>query len=244
MRSASCGAPRFPSSVFLTTPTLLHPTRWDRNTYRWRAATSGAQGDGIDVLPITMDRNLFVCNYRAYFPIDNDDGSNGYVQTNNFLLWGGSKTLMGYNKHFINNSFVYVDYTPATSPAGRALGGPPRVGNGYSSCASSIASYPWRAAGLDGLQEQWWNNTCIASSPDKFFDWYECNSTHPLDGTIPFPMQRNTYLSPTADYRMHCRDTTWTLAEAQAAGVDVGSTAGALPTVDELVAMAHDRLQF
>ena len=132
---------------------------------------SGKQGDGIDVLPTVMDRNLFVCNYGALFPIDYDDGSNGYVQTNNFLLWGGTKTLMGYNKLFINNTFVYVDYTPATSPAGRALGGPPRLGNGYNSCAASIASYPWRAAGLDGLQEQWWNNTCIASSPDKFFDW-------------------------------------------------------------------------
>ena len=73
---------------------------------------------------------------------------------------------------------------------------------------------------------------------------YECNATHPLDGTIPFPMASNTYLSPNADYRMHCRDTTWTLAQAQALGVDVGSTVGALPTVDALVAMAHDRLQF
>lgn len=42
-----------------------------------------------------MDQNLFVCNYRAYFPIDNDDGSNAYVQTRNFLLWGGAKNLMG-----------------------------------------------------------------------------------------------------------------------------------------------------
>ena len=57
-------------------------------------------------------------------------------------------------------------------------------------------------------------------------------------------MASNTYLSPNADYRMHCRDTTWTLAQAQALGVDVGSTVGALPTVDALVAMAHDRLQF
>ena len=72
-----------------------------------------ADPPSTDVLPIHMDRNLFTCNYRGYFPIDNDDGSNGYVQTNNFLLWGGSKTLMGYNKHFINNTFVYVDFSPA-----------------------------------------------------------------------------------------------------------------------------------
>jgi hypothetical protein len=49
---------------------------WGRQTTRWRVATSSAQGDGVDGLPITMDRNLFTCNYRAYFPIDNDDGEN------------------------------------------------------------------------------------------------------------------------------------------------------------------------
>jgi len=135
-----------------------------------------------------MDRNLFVCNYRAYFPIDNDDGSNSYLQTNNFLLWGGSKTLMGYNKHFINNSFVYADYSPveyAETTLGlgrpseerlrRRRGGGGMLGNGYSSCASSIASYPFIEEGLDGCyqdglrggcQEQWYNNTCIVQSPD------------------------------------------------------------------------------
>jgi hypothetical protein len=57
-------------------------------------------------------------------------------------------------------------------------------------------------------------------------------------------MRGNTYLSSTSDYTMSCRSTTWTLAEAQALGVDLGSVTGALPSIDELVAMAHDRLQF
>jgi hypothetical protein len=120
-----------------------------------------------------MDRNLFICNYRAYFPIDNDDGSNSYVQTNNFLLWGGSKTLMGYNKHFINNTFVYADYSPAANGA-RKLGLTPPLGNGYGVCATSIASYPFIAMGKGGLQEQWYNNTCITSSRDAFFEWCAC----------------------------------------------------------------------
>jgi len=193
-----------------------------------------------------MDRNLFTCNYRAYFPIDNDDGSNSYLQTNNFLLWGGSKTLMGYNKHFINNTFVYVDYSPVMH-AENALGlGAPaeKLGNGYSVCATSIASAPFIAEGKEGYQEQWWNNTCIASSPDQFFQWYECNSSHPLDGTIPFPMKGNSYFSSTGDYRMNCRGTGWNLTEAQQLGIDVGSTVSTLPTVDQIVEMAHDRLQF
>lgn len=193
-----------------------------------------------------MDRNLFTCNYRAYFPTDNDDGSNSYVQTNNFLLWGGSKTLMGYNKHFVNNTFVYVDYAPAQYAENTlGLGAPvEKLGNGYSVCATSIASSPFIADGKEGYQEQWWNNSCIASSPDQFFNWYECNVTAPLDGTIPYPMKGNAYYSQTGDYRMHCRGTTWNFTQAQALGIDLGSTIHTLPTVDELVAMGHDRLQF
>ena len=52
-------------------------------------------------MPMLLDRNLLVCNYHCVVPIDNDDGSNGYIETNNWLLWGGTKSLMGYNKHFI-----------------------------------------------------------------------------------------------------------------------------------------------
>jgi len=57
--------------------------------------------DAVDTLPIRLDRNLFMCNYHCTLPIDNDDGSNSYIVTNNWLLWGGTKSLMGYNKHFI-----------------------------------------------------------------------------------------------------------------------------------------------
>jgi hypothetical protein len=42
-----------------------------------------------------------MCNYHCTLAIDNDDGSNAYVGTNNFLLWAGTKSLMGYDKHFI-----------------------------------------------------------------------------------------------------------------------------------------------
>ena len=200
------------------------------------------------------------------------------MQTNNFLLWGGSKTLMGYNKHFVNNTFVFADYSPAANGARRlGLTPPPGpLGNGYGSCASSIASYPFIAMGKAGLQEQWWNNTCIASSADAFFDWCacqrpngrcplgppppahtsppyllfpsltadECNSTHILDGTIPNPMKGNRYMSSNGDYVMRCKGDALNFSQAQALGVDLGSTVSTLPSVDALVAMGHDVLQF
>ena len=193
-----------------------------------------------------MSQNLFICNYRAYFPIDNDDGSNGYIQTNNFLLWGGSKTLMGYNKHFINNTFVFSDYAPSFGLTAQEFLGEQRrnLGNGYNVCAVSIASYPWGEAGVSGHQEQWYNNTCVTSSSSNFFNWYECNATHPLNGEIPYPLKSNRYMSTNADYEMNCKDVKWSLEEAQALGIDIDSTVEMLPTVLQLVAMGHDVLQF
>ncbi len=125
-----------------------------------------------------------------------------------FLCCALARAPVGYNKHFVNNTFVYADYSPAvhrarklgrtaplsapewppSSSSGRMgdeLGDERRAaavlasphadaygnGNGYGTCASSIASFPFIALGKEGLQEQWWNNTCIASSEGAFFDW-------------------------------------------------------------------------
>ena len=154
---------------------------------------------------------------------------------------------MGYNKHFINNTFVFADYTPSFGLTAQKFLGEKRrekIGNGYGVCATSIASYPWGDAGVTGHQEQWWNNTCITASDAQYFEWYECNATHPLNGEIPYPLKSNRYMSTTAAYRMQCKDVTWTLEQAQAAGVDMGSTVETLPTVAQLVQMGHDVLQF
>ncbi len=210
---------------------------WHREIYAW-----GEDGR-VDPLPMLINRNFLVSNYFADFPIDNDDGSAYWVETNNFLLYGGSKSLMGYNKHFINNSYVLVDYTPSAHVAR-----PPReVGSSWppegkpGSCSAIIAAGAFAAA---GLADQYWNNTCIANSSAKFFRWFSCNDTHPLDGTIPFPMRDNVYLSTDAGYAMPCNGQKWSLAEAQARGVDLGSSVGNFPTVDDFIKMAHDRLGF
>ena len=116
--------------------------------------------------------------------------------------------------------------------------------NSVCACAASIASYPWGEDGVSGRQEQWFGNTCIAGDPSHFFTWYECNATHPRDGTIPFPLRDNTYLSATGGYAMDCHGERWNLTQAQAMGVDEGSTTGPLPTAGEVVAMGRALLQF
>ena len=233
---------------------------WDRNTYQ----AHSWDPENLETLPITMDQNLFICNYRAYYPIDNDDGSNSYVQTRNVLLWGGSKNLMGYNKAFVGNAYIYADFTPATSPAVRALplplaadtpamrakyprelsplrGGGLGSGNGVGVCANSIA--PWPAAAL-GLADQFRKNTCIVSNKNNIFQWYNpCNDSDPTDGSM-FLMSFNNYFTGDGSYYNRCNESSWDLTEAQARGVDAGSTVATLPTVDEIVALAHAILGF
>ena len=239
---------------------LLFFRSWDRNTYQAHAWDPA----NLETLPIIMDQNLFICNYRAFYPIDNDDGSNSYVQTRNVLLWGGAKNLMGYNKQFIGNAYIYSDFTPATTSAVRALPLPlaadtPAMrakypvelspmrrgglgsGNGVGVCANSIA--PWPAASL-GLADQFRNNTCIVSNKGNIFEWFNpCNDSNPTDGSM-FLMSGNSYMTGDGVYLNRCNASAWNLTAAQSHGVDLGSTVSTLPSVDAIVGLAHALLGF
>jgi hypothetical protein len=162
----------------------------DRNTYQAHAWDP----TNLETLPIVLDQNLFLCNYRSIFAVDNDDGSNAYMLTSNFLIWSGAKNLMGYNKAFIGNAYVYPDYVPIAAPAARGLhgllggeaaaaelrrkyplaqsparlaadGGGDDVANGVLFCIGSVA--PWPSARL-GLADQFRNNACITMRSDPF----------------------------------------------------------------------------
>jgi hypothetical protein len=228
---------------------------WDRNTYQAHAWDP----TNLETIPISIDQNLFVNNYNSFFPVDNDDGSNAYVVSRNFFLWGGAKNLMGYNKAFLSNIYVYADYSPITSPRVKDLGlprgnhnkkysgssQPDGLGissrNGYSTCTSTIA--PFASATL-GLADQFRDNVCITSSSDHFFDWYNpCNKTNPTDGSM-WLMSDNIYRSADGGYVNRCDNVQWNLTAAQALGVDVGSVATTLPALSELIAMGHAVLEF
>ena len=154
------------------------------------------------------------------------------------LLWGGTKSLMGYNKHHVHNAMVYVDYSPAVgSPAARRVGW------------SAPASKPPMCAGMitptpaaPGHAEAWTNNTCIAADAAHFFRFSSCNASAPLDGGIPVPLAGNRFYSQNATYELRCGGAVWALPDAQARGVDVGSALFPLPTTAELVAMLGEVL--
>ena len=141
---------------------------------------------------------------------------------------------------------MYVDYNPAIYAhkllAARPIGGPeppfePKPGI----CTCVIASVPFASS---GLQDQWWNNTCIASQSHQFFKFESCNSTNLTDGTIPFPMKTNHYYSSDSSYELMCNGQTWNLSGVQAQGVDLGSTLSFLPSDEDLVIMGHSLLGF
>jgi hypothetical protein len=57
-------------------------------------------------------------------------------------------------------------------------------------------------------------------------------------------MSGNTYMNAAANYSLRCNHSVWSLPQAQALGVDVGSVVRLPPSTEELVAMGHAMLEF
>ncbi len=151
------------------------------------------------------------------------------MDTDNFLPWSGTKNYLGYNKSSSGNWFVFSDYSPAAL-SHRAANDTLR--NGWNACAMSYGTWA-----MGPLSDRWFNNTCIAQDSKRFFSFNGCNSATPMDGGIPL-FAANRYASQDGGYTMGCGKESWGLAQAQAAGVDVGSVLVPLPSAAELVAAA------
>lgn len=207
----------------------------DREPYAWRA------WDPTNVAPLPMleTRNFIINNYNGVWGLCHDDGSNGFVDTFNFLPWSGTKNYLGFNKTSIGNIFLYSDYSPRQLAA-VAAGELPGDGNGWNACAMSYGTN----ALPTNLTDVWANNTCICASSSRYFDFNNCNPAAPLDGHSPL-FSNNVYASDDNKYLMKCGGTTWaSLAEAQAAGVDVGSVLVPVPSTADIIAAARDLLQY
>ena len=139
---------------------------------------------------------------------------------------------MGFNKTSRGNYFLYADISPQrlTSPG---------EGNGWNACSMSYGT----AALPTALADVWTNNTCISTRGAAFFSFNGCNPQAPLDGNAPL-FSGNTYASDDGQYVMNCGKEAWTLAQAQAKGVDAGSVLVPPPTVDAVVAAARALLHF
>jgi hypothetical protein len=242
-----------PLPTLSTNPFPLSPVpagafnSWDRIPYSWRAWNASA----LDPLVTNIHSNFVLTNYHQSWPLDHDDGSNAYNDTSNFLVWGGSKQYLGFAKRSAGNAYIYADYTPAAvalanlggmgAGAAAALeakyGG--RVGNGWGTCAMAYGTASFQPP----LADTWEGNTCIVAASAHIFDFNGCHPATPNDGNIP-ALTGNTYATGDGAYALKCGGETWTLAQAQAAGVDVGSSLVPVPSNDAILALGHQLLGF
>ena len=94
------------------------------------------------------------------------------------------------------------------------------------------------------LADVWSNNTCITQGVGRSqMDSNSCNQDAPTDGSVPL-FSNNRYANPEGNYSFHCGKATWSLAEAQAHGVDVGSVIAPLPSTADIIAAGHALLEF
>jgi hypothetical protein len=174
---------------------------------------------------------------------------NSYVDTYNFLPLSGTKNYLGFNKTSIGNYFIYSDVSPlavaqaAAAAAGRPVRelrssphGPP-LGNGWNTC---VMSYSTQVMPMN-LTDLWMGNTCITASA-KFFEISTCTPSAPLNGQL-LRLSDNTWSSDAGNYSLRCGQTTWTLAQAQALGVDVGSKVVPSPSTSDIIAAGRALLQ-
>ena len=205
---------------------------WDRQPYAWRPWNAS----DVTALPMVERENFVINNYNGVWSLCHDDGSNAWVDENNFLPWSGTKNYLGFGKVSRGNYFLYADVSPqrlahSVSPLGS--------GNGWDACAMSYGT----AALPTALADVWTGNTCICSHGAAFFSFNGCNPDAPLDGNSPL-FSNNIYASDDGLYAMKCGAQTWNLTQAQAHGVDAGSVLTPPPSVDEVVAAARALLHF
>lgn len=99
---------------------------------------------------------------------------------------------------------------------------------------------------MGALQDVWFNNTCITQGVGRAqWAFNDCNEDSPADGHVP-AFRDNTYSNPTQGYAFPCgkNKTSMSLAQAQAAGQDIGSVVVPIIPDEDIIAAGHLLLEF
>jgi len=189
---------------------------WDRQPFLH--AESGVPS--FTPSPITVQDNLILANYGSSQGVDNDDGSSFYhILRNVFLSADGFKMdYGGHDSTFSDNLVV-----------GQA--------DGYDGQACvNVGSFLPRHG--DAVV----NNTCAvlgSRDPTKLDVVGHVAQCSAADVTLA----GNRYLTHSGVARLQCGGELLTLADVQAKGLEEGSGSGALPSSQELVDMAVERIR-
>ena len=219
---------------------------WDRERFIFGAS-------GNQTLPdvTRISRNLIVSSYSSFFGIDHDDGSTAYVDAVNVIAWSGFKNYLGFNKRAEGNFFIHAELSgkgPCGSVAGTTCGSPGpsaaaallrgRAGDaaGWPFCMMSFGQSAWPPAQRDAFA----NNTCVIGGNGPSHKFAACDASAPAaDGRVPLLANNSYWLAAGARYELACGAAAWTLPQAQALGVELGSAAAPEPTPEAIDARAR-----
>jgi hypothetical protein len=182
---------------------------WDRLPY----LTKMNDGETPSLTPAEsyIHQNFLINNYHSTWPIDHDDGSCYYLDTYNFMVYGGFKNYLGHSKIAQSNVYVYPDAEHSVENLGAFFSVP--------FCANSDGAS--RGDTASGWGDVWSNNTCIIGNPNVY-SFGSCNLDNPT-GLMPFTAN-NRFYAPSKYVYFGCEGKKLTLEEFQYLGYDLGST--------------------
>ena len=147
--------------------------------------------------------NFIITNYHSIYPLDHDDGSSYWEDTNNFLVYGGYKNHIGHSKVTRGNIYVRPDAYH------------------YNNREVFFGTWPYCAIDLDsvigksGWGEVWANNTCIINHPNVYnFTTCTCDPDKDITGLVPVTFNNHFYV-PNTTLNIRCGKDDLTLAQYQ-----------------------------
>ena len=200
---------------------------YDRLPFFFPDLTTGAKTTTMATR--THRRNFMIANYGCSWPIDHDDGSLRYRDTENVLMYGGSKSYLGGHTMLTSSSlFLWPD------------------SNGWGSAGMLYAN----VANHSGFDEHWTNNTVVFTpgarghqAGPRLFDLGSCTAAtlqqKSLGADMWLQSSHNTLYSEEAPV-VKCGNEAAPFSKWTAAGQDGGTVVSAvLPSDDALAQMAR-----
>jgi len=157
--------------------------------------------------------NFIINNYRSVWPIDHDDGSCYWADSNNYMIYGGFKNYLGHDKQSLNNFYIYPDDRFCADTRDQGLG-------------------------TSGYGDVFMDNVCVSHTPNDMYRLGNCDVNN-LRQMIPF-FANNRYYTTTGNITIDCSGNKWTLDQFQARGFDIGTTVQKLPSDDTIIKWGKD----
>ncbi|KAK8812318.1 hypothetical protein WA158_007552 [Blastocystis sp. Blastoise] len=139
---------------------------WDRMPF------STVKKDGsVSITPdVTYTtENFFIGNYHSIWPLDHDDGSCYYEDSDNILVYGGFKNYLGHSKKATRNVYIYPDAKKADWD----------VPTSYTYARNNLKKIGWDSEphclnnygsvlNKSGWNHVWTENICIMKTPEVY----------------------------------------------------------------------------